>query len=296
VKKLLSLFRRTAHPDREALSAHLDARLGPAEAAAMTAHLASCAICRTEFDALAATQRLLQSLPDAEPRRSFRLRPSEAEPRPLYRAPSPVLRVVPMLGAAAVIVFAIAAGIDVFSRGGSSNSSADRTTAFGRVASAPTTHSGDLPADNGIVAAPTVARGADKSALTTTTATDNASPAEVAPAPSELTPGVAQAPAPLPPGTAPQPATSGPSPTESADYGTSADTQSAATQPSGVGLSAGPTGAPSAPVTAASRAPGNESGGGIGALRMIEIIAGAAVLAAAGVTVVFRIRNREAHR
>jgi hypothetical protein len=338
VKKLLSFFRRTEHPNREALSAYLDARPGAAEAAALAAHLASCAACRSEFDALGATQRMLRSLPDAAPQRSFRLRPADVERATLPRTPSPMLRAVPMLGAAAVIVFAIAIGIDAFGRGGSSNSSENRPSAAvarDTSQSPATTRAGDLPAEGGIAAAPTVAGGAAKSTLPTATTAqelaptaeaDSASAAEVAPetgsdaappagpsAPSTagtakagvaedsagtvapddaagLTPDVEQTPPPRVPATSSEPDPTAEAATDSADY------NSAATQRSGVALSGEPTSVPSAPVTAASRTRDNESGGGVSALRVIAIIAGAAVLAAAGVTMVFRIRNREVDR
>jgi anti-sigma factor RsiW len=49
------------------LSAYLDGELAPAERRAIEAHLAVCAACREELDALAQVKRLLGRLPEVEP-------------------------------------------------------------------------------------------------------------------------------------------------------------------------------------------------------------------------------------
>lgn len=72
-----------AHP-REQLSAYLDGALGPADRAAVEAHLGGCPDCRARHAELRATSALLRALPDPVPSR--RLMPRLAGP-PAWLAP-----------------------------------------------------------------------------------------------------------------------------------------------------------------------------------------------------------------
>ena len=85
---------RHIHLSEEALSAYLDETphgLGGEARAQATAHLADCADCREALREIAAMRALLQSLPQAELRRSFILTPELAAaaggPRRLWQAP-----------------------------------------------------------------------------------------------------------------------------------------------------------------------------------------------------------------
>ena len=60
----------TEHPD-QLLSAYLDRGLEPRERARVQVHLAECARCRAHLDELAATARLIASLPVLAPSRSL---------------------------------------------------------------------------------------------------------------------------------------------------------------------------------------------------------------------------------
>src|SRR5439155_25392529 len=108
-------------PDVEALSAYADGRLDAPAAARVEAHLASCGACRARVEGLREVRTMLRSLPEAEPPRSFRIRPldlTSGSPVP----GSPFVRLAPALGAAAVIAFAVVLGVDLSSGGDGSRS------------------------------------------------------------------------------------------------------------------------------------------------------------------------------
>ncbi len=58
---------------RELLSAYVDGQVSASEASRVQKHLAACAECRRELEALRATVSLLRSLPQVQPSRSFAL-------------------------------------------------------------------------------------------------------------------------------------------------------------------------------------------------------------------------------
>ena len=58
---------------RELLSAYVDGQVSASEASRVQEHLAACAECRRELEALRATVSLLRSLPQVQPSRSFAL-------------------------------------------------------------------------------------------------------------------------------------------------------------------------------------------------------------------------------
>ena len=58
---------------RELLSAYVDGQVSASEASRVREHLAACAECRRELEALRATVSLLRSLPQVQPSRSFAL-------------------------------------------------------------------------------------------------------------------------------------------------------------------------------------------------------------------------------
>ena len=72
----------TCHDARELLSALLDDALGPAERAALEAHVAACADCGRELEALRATVALLGRLPAAHAPAGFVDRVMAAAYRP----------------------------------------------------------------------------------------------------------------------------------------------------------------------------------------------------------------------
>jgi hypothetical protein len=128
VKRLLAIFTGKHQPDRGALSAYLDGQLAADRAAALEAHVASCEACAGTLDGMRQVRAMLRAMPEAEPPRSFRLRPSDiaapARPRAIAAPPPSLMRAMPMLAAAAVIVFAITLGLDLTA---GSNSDNDRS-------------------------------------------------------------------------------------------------------------------------------------------------------------------------
>ena len=119
MKKLLAF--RTRKHDSEALSALVDGRLSATAATTLEAHLAICAACRTELAGLRSVRAALQAMPQAAPRRSFRLRVADIEgarPRPI----GPFARALPLASAAAFASFVALAGIAVLANNGAANS------------------------------------------------------------------------------------------------------------------------------------------------------------------------------
>ena len=131
VIKLLAFFRRNAHADIDTLSAQADGSLDVARATAIEAHLASCAACARRLEELRAVRSALAAMPAAEAPRSFRLRQSDVEAaarRSADGGAGQVLRLMPVMSAAAVVLFGVLVGVDVLSgRDGSSGLS--RTSA-----------------------------------------------------------------------------------------------------------------------------------------------------------------------
>lgn len=127
MNRLLSIFAFRHQPDRGALSAYLDGELKPARTAALEAHVAACAACASALEGLRDVRAALRDLPRAQPPRSFRLRPADvaapaaATTRAVPAPPLALMRAMPVLSAAAIIVFAVAITIDA-SGGGSGTS------------------------------------------------------------------------------------------------------------------------------------------------------------------------------
>jgi hypothetical protein len=102
---------------RNNLSAYIDGQLAARDLTALEAHLEACEACRLELRQLRATIVALGAMPQAEPRRSFRLTPAmAATPRPAPRPePRPALangvRIAAVgLAAALAIVVVVDAG------------------------------------------------------------------------------------------------------------------------------------------------------------------------------------------
>jgi hypothetical protein len=118
VKRLLAIFTGKHQPDRETISAYLDGQLAPARVTALDAHIASCENCRDELERLRELRATLRAMPVAEAPRSFRLTPSQAGARAAIPAPPPMLmRAMPALTAAALVVFAITGWISLSDSG-----------------------------------------------------------------------------------------------------------------------------------------------------------------------------------
>ena len=189
MKRLLAIFTAKHQPDRDALSAYLDGQLAPARAARLEAHVASCEACSGTLDGMRQVRTMLRALPEAEPPRSFRLRRSDIEApartRTIAAPPPSLMRAMPMLAAAAVIVFAITLGLDVTrdGNGGTSRSAGlsamtERTAAYAEDSAGAARNSETLP--NG---GPPVADQAPSGG------TDSATPGEgAAPQPNALAP------------------------------------------------------------------------------------------------------------
>ena len=96
------------HPlRREDLSAYLDDRLAPPQRARVDEHLAACARCRQELEALRTVVRALRGLSQVPVRRSFRLSPAQVETaRPAAR-PTWAYGALGTATAAATILFAV---------------------------------------------------------------------------------------------------------------------------------------------------------------------------------------------
>jgi len=128
VIKLLAFFRRDAHADIDTLSAAADGSLESGRALALEAHLASCEACAVRLAELRAVRSALAAMPAAEAPRSFRLRQSDVEvaaTRKADRGAGQVLRLMPVMSAAAVVLFAVLVGVDMQS-GSSGRSAASR--------------------------------------------------------------------------------------------------------------------------------------------------------------------------
>jgi anti-sigma factor RsiW len=139
------------------LSAYLDEALGPADQAAIDAHLDTCASCRARLGELRATASLIGSLPDLAPTR--RLVPRVA-PAPVWLAP---LRTVTTL-ASGLSVFVFLATALLANVGGVASTGAAAPAAL-QASAAPTSASRAIaPAP---AAAPTSLNAADSAKLQT---------------------------------------------------------------------------------------------------------------------------------
>ncbi len=96
------------HIRTEDLSAYIDGVLGDDERSAIAVHLEACAECRNELAELRATVRLLNQLPQLEPRRSFQLGMEFDTHRTERSTVVRLLPVVRSLSVAAVILFLVA--------------------------------------------------------------------------------------------------------------------------------------------------------------------------------------------
>ena len=128
MKRLLAIFTARHQPDRGALSAYLDGQLAADRAAALEAHVASCAACTETLEGMREVRAMLRALPEAEPPRSFRLRASDVEApgraRAIAAPPPSLMRAMPVLSAAAVVVFAIAVAFDAAGNGSDNDGNA----------------------------------------------------------------------------------------------------------------------------------------------------------------------------
>lgn len=276
MNEVLALLLRRHRPDNESLSALLDGRLEGAAIERTQAHLSSCEACRARLDGLRQTRDALHALPAAEAPRSFRLRAADVQaPAPARRTPAAV-RAMPVLAAAAALVFAVVLEADL-ARGGSSTGTAGGTAVQALSAGPRATASagggigeiGPASSDNASPAAPGAAAAAAASAPNAgaTTPETYAGAAGTALA---TPPGEQSAPESNPAAAAPAvPATSQPPEAK------------AATQ--------------AAPNSAAP-APASESGSSSRSdvtYHVVEALAAAIALAAAAGTIVWRVRNRK---
>jgi hypothetical protein len=118
--KLFGLLRRGHAPDIDALSAYVDGALDAGAARALQDHLSACPACVAELDGLRRVKALLAALPEAEPRRSFRLRQADvmAPPAPARAPAGGLLRAMPALAAAAAAIFVGVLATDLSTRDG----------------------------------------------------------------------------------------------------------------------------------------------------------------------------------
>lgn len=127
MNEVLGMLLRRHRPDNEALSALLDGQLAGRKLDAVQAHVASCDVCRDRLEALRRTREALRALPQAEAPRSFRLRAADvAAPETRRRAPV-AMRAMPVLGAAAALVFIAVLGTDLARGGGSATGGNEAT-------------------------------------------------------------------------------------------------------------------------------------------------------------------------
>ena len=127
MNRLLAIFTGRHQPDREALSAYLDGELAPERSAAIEAHVTSCEACASTLEGMRGVRAMLRALPETDAPRSFRLRPADVEaPRQAVPAPpTTLMRAMPVLSGAAVLVFAIAVSFDVARSGSGGDGGAD---------------------------------------------------------------------------------------------------------------------------------------------------------------------------
>lgn len=122
------MFAGKHQPDRDALSAYLDGELAASRTSELETHVASCAACAEALEGMREVRSMLRAMPEAEAPRSFRLRQADiaAPRRGIPAPPTPLMRAMPLLSAAAVIVFAVTVGFDLAGNGsrGDSESSA----------------------------------------------------------------------------------------------------------------------------------------------------------------------------
>ncbi len=325
MNKMLELLRRRHRPDNESLSALLDGQLAGRQLDAVQAHAASCAACRDRLAALRRTRDALRALPEVDAPRSFRLRAADvAAPAPVRRMPV-AIRAMPVLGAAAALVFIVVIEADLARGGSSTSNQATGLQAFsaatrgaatapgtvGQIGGAdspagPTTASNDAlssSSGNPTVAPPATASDSSSGGAGAPTTAGSPPPPVTAQAPGG--PEAAGSPQPAL-GLAPEQATPGgeqaapnaPAPAipstqaEQPSLPKSAATQPAATPAEARQAAAAATSSNSK--SASSQSSDRESSGRSDVTyRIVEALAGAIALAAAASFVVWRIRNRK---
>jgi hypothetical protein len=118
VKNLLNVLRRQHSPDVDELSEYADGRGTAAARASVEAHVGGCDACRARLAELTEVRATLQWIQLAEAPRSFRLRQADVERQPrAVPAALGLLRLMPAVSAAAVLVFAVVLGADLATRG-----------------------------------------------------------------------------------------------------------------------------------------------------------------------------------
>jgi hypothetical protein len=270
VKKLLDLF-RGHRPDVRLLSEHLDGRLDASSAAALEEHLSACDACSTHLAELRDVRVALSALPAAEPPRSFRLSPAEARPQQPVRAAQPRwMAGMPALSAAAVLVFAVLVGAEVYGTGGETQFGAARDADNGELLGLFNRNGERIPEAADAIEREEIQRhGDDAGAATAGDASDEA-PSDVAGAPTPVAP-----------------ATGG-VPEEYAEPDVAQGDDGATAPPAGV---APPDAAP-APEEVLRTA--TDDDGGIGGLRIAQALAGLIAVAAGAAAGIQWYRRKEA--
>ncbi len=310
MNEVLEVLLRRHRPDNEALSALLDGQLDGRKLDAVQSHVASCEPCRERLAALRRTRDALRAMPAVDAPRSFRLRAADvAAPAPVRRAPV-AMRAMPMLGAAAALVFIVVLEADL-SRGGSSSTFSSGTGLQAMAApsrsaeTAPSGAVGEIAADSGAATTDNAPRSSSNPTEPPANGFDSSGGAGSPPAPAgaPATPEAGGSPQPAL-GLAPEQATptgaqAAPNvpvpaapPTQNAP---SSQPKSAATQP--VPTPADARQAYSAPTASngksASAQTSSSSDRSDVAYRIVEVVAAATALAAIAAAVGWRIGNRQ---
>ena len=290
MNKLLSLFHRSHRPNAGALSSYLDGALSPSRTASLEGHLATCATCRSRVAEIREVRSSLAALPEVEAPRSFRLQPSQVVRDRQPASARSFVYAVPALGAAAVVALTVLVAVDV--RGGGSGRTGDGRTAFtaqqaaenasGVAGTAAAASSGDRAA-GAFAPSPEVGKSFDQNTVGASPVAPNAAapPAVVAPT------STASSPQPV---LSDSSVANAASATARSEFSASNPAPTGTIEPLTVGQATSASGTPAAVVTR--EQPSESSGGGIGALRIGEIIAGVVIVVMGGLTVrIFRARR-----
>ncbi|MBF6600413.1 MAG: zf-HC2 domain-containing protein [Dehalococcoidia bacterium] len=138
VKQVFAILSRKHRPDTRLLSACLDGALADDAAAALTAHVATCAACARELAGLQSVRAVLASLPQEEAPRSFRLRAADQAPAP-RRQPALSARLLPLLSAGAAVAFVALVAVSVLGGGNGGARDQAATARFAAAATPPAT-------------------------------------------------------------------------------------------------------------------------------------------------------------
>jgi hypothetical protein len=271
VNKLLQSLLRRHRPDATDLSAYIDGRLGSGESRSLEAHLTSCDACRAQIDALRSMRTTLAALPEVEHPRSFRLRLADVEPAPARPAASPLgvtMKLMPLVSAAAGLVFVLVLGADLAGGGGGAQLAASRAES------------------------PSQARVANAFAPTPFASAESVGSGSVAGAAAPTAPSGPLAAMPLATPFAGDAAPQPPAPATVPTAGAAFDSAATASQAESSGNKA-VSPSPSPELSATSQRQTN-SGGGIDGTRATEIIAAAVALLAAAAAIGWRMRQRGA--